>query len=1546
METLTAALQLDISAFSSALTRAGAQVAEFASRVTQTLQGATASLGANTQGAQANQQASNQLSTAYLALAQSISQQTQAYTQTQAASLAYRQEQDRAREATRLAAQEARAAAQASSAWTTAMGVITGLGIATSIHAIVGELKQFVVESVNVAVKLQALQISFTAITGSAITGARTLLELRQMANTLGVDFLSLATNFRNFEAAAQGTKISTQDMKTLFLGASEAARTFGLSSEQTQRLFMALDRMMQTGSINARELRLQFGTALPGGLEIFARAVGVSVQEMFEMTKTSSLLADVELPKLGRALHDEFGEKAKVAAESAQAAFARFGNNMLDVSRTVGNAILTILTPVLNIINKAFDALKALKDERDRAVNQGIGTTSTAPLPALEGGRDLQKQVESARQALEDERQVLQEMNKTKTAGLGGAFPDLDISIANQLKMVKSLETAYESLTKKRDLFLEQQKDSSSGGVNPEQIPFKKQTDAFKTSIKELDQTIAEGDAIRKNFPSSIVGKEGALEAARQKVMAYDKTIAEIGKTIAESGGLKEGLTPALQQQATALDVGRKAAQANVEVLQNQLDAERKAAQEAEAARKKALRDMEQTAKERATITEQMALDSIRVSEGEFEGKRAALEKELEYARKIGVAETTVTEYESMRRRVIAQEEGEAKAKLHDQELAQLREDAQRQQSIQDAITRLKAQGTKSHLDDLAASIDKEHRMLVDKGATEIQLEEHTAAGRGAILRAQTEETQKELQKQQQAWQRLASDIQSTLSSAFEQILSGTFNLWDTIKRAFIKLLAELAAAALTQQIIIPLLVQAVGAGGLSGSGGGSSLGTFGAIAGLAGGAAGTSGTGDGSGGVGDSLTTGLTIARTGNSLSSNLGGPNLLGTGGYGGGLFSSLGSTTLGQLGIGSTDLAPSGVALATDAELTGIGFDAANIHAVGTATAADELGGVTLGELASGISAYATPVVVGIAVGQILAMANNAMGLHGAGSSALAGAGGGAAAGALAGSAVFPGIGTAVGALIGTAVGALGGGLMGLNYQDKQNAAGAYNDLSTLGLSELVPGGRSGVGAGLLSGFLTGGFGSLLFQGLFGGRPEPGFEIKGVQPGQAGYNETQGLTLQTPFAITQDFHQRLGVNYEEFKTNINAGINEVATNLLDAFKGLSPTLQQGLVEPLNQVFLEIANKIIVNGKMDSDKLGESISTFFGTTVPGYFTEAGNTVIKQLQAAGKKLDPVLNAFASVMDTIHKDIADVDTAITNDIKSLHQQQLQLNNALQASSNTLMTALYSPAQSFMFAQQQYDTLKQQFAGGTQQQQILWAPQLAQAATQLLSMSKGTDVLGQDPELVRALQSSLMQDITGFQGQTDAAFSQMTDALTGFQATQDALLQQQADTAQGQIDALTGSLGNLGSVDTVIANSLDVLHQIQAAVVGIMGAGPLPNGDPLVQAQVILLGGITQIGAAQLQVLQDISQKLGGGVPQFAGGSETLPRPTFAMLHAGERVLSAQQNGSQHTMAITLHATGETPSGQDVVNQVADAVVARIVHGAGRLGTIPLVVRR
>ena len=440
------------------------------------------------------------------------------------------------------------------------------------------------------------------------------------------------------------------------------------------------------------------------------------------------------------------------------------------------------------------------------------------------------------------------------------------------------------------------------------------------------------------------------------------------------------------------------------------------------------------------------------------------------------------------------------------------------------------------------------------------------------------------------------------------------------------------------------------------------------------------------------------------------------------------------------------------------------------------------------------------------------------------------------------------------------------------------------------------------------------------GALGVGPTPRYDVRQVQPGQVGHNDTLGLIQTQPLSITTGVSSRGFARHQG--NQVNAALNEildkVGKGIIDNFRSASPTLQKALVDPLNVAFQNLAQSIEQGAHFRGDDIQRQMETYFGTTVP----KIVDIIFSPLQKAVQKLDPVIKAFDTIIQTLTKDIAD-----------LEKQRVALHEQLQQGITALTRAQFTPAQEFEAAKQDLAALRKAFAEGTPQQRVLLAPRLSELAQRVFALGRSTDVLGFDPRTRDALQQQLNTELdkptpnqtivarlraslaAETQQESDSAQQlaalrrELTDVLAGVQGDTDAAfttlegaLQDQIALAQQQVALLAASVQDLASVDTTVQNALAVLNQMNATL-----GGPLNTStqDALTQAQTI-------IQAQQLAVLQSIDSKLGGGVPALQSGTSYVPHNTLAFLHQGERVSPAHENrDGGRPIVIHVHGAGD-----------------------------------
>lgn len=191
----------------------------------------------------------------------------------------------------------------------------------------VGVIGTMAVKSIlDATVKLDTLQRSLSALAGSEAGGASQLEYIRKEAERLGQSFIIVADSYKNLFAAGSGAGWSPDDIQKVFSSVLEAGTVLGSSKQQIGGALLALEQMISKGKVSMEELRRQLGNALPGAMQIAAKAMGVTSAELQDMV-SKGIQSEDFVKKFAATLHEEYGGKAVLASKTLRAELDRLGN-------------------------------------------------------------------------------------------------------------------------------------------------------------------------------------------------------------------------------------------------------------------------------------------------------------------------------------------------------------------------------------------------------------------------------------------------------------------------------------------------------------------------------------------------------------------------------------------------------------------------------------------------------------------------------------------------------------------------------------------------------------------------------------------------------------------------------------------------------------------------------------------------------------------------------------------------------------------------------------------------------------------------------------------------------------------------------------------------------------------------------------------------------------------------------------------------------------------------------------------------------------------
>ncbi|EPU2803936.1 tape measure protein [Escherichia coli] len=150
----------------------------------------------------------------------------------------------------------------------------------------------------------------------------------KSLAQTTGLDIAELQSQFAGFGASAKES-MGIQGSEELFKNMIGYARLMGRSEEEIKRALTALSQMAGKGQVMAEELKGQLAEAVPGMVQVFAKATGRNEQELFDAMKKGALKSADTLQKVTQELNKQITAKGgwKAISESTQAQLGNLKN-------------------------------------------------------------------------------------------------------------------------------------------------------------------------------------------------------------------------------------------------------------------------------------------------------------------------------------------------------------------------------------------------------------------------------------------------------------------------------------------------------------------------------------------------------------------------------------------------------------------------------------------------------------------------------------------------------------------------------------------------------------------------------------------------------------------------------------------------------------------------------------------------------------------------------------------------------------------------------------------------------------------------------------------------------------------------------------------------------------------------------------------------------------------------------------------------------------------------------------------------------------------
>ncbi len=171
-------------------------------------------------------------------------------------------------------------------------------------YASVFALFQGTVAIKRVGQEFEGMRSSMLAASGSAPAAAKDMAFINDMSEKMGLNLKDTTDAFVKFKFAAKG-KMDNSEIEDLFESVSMFGTALKVAPEDMKRAQRALSQMMSKGVVMSEELKMQLGDALPGAVQVFAKALGITEAQLFKQMEQGKVIASEVLPKVANAYRE-----------------------------------------------------------------------------------------------------------------------------------------------------------------------------------------------------------------------------------------------------------------------------------------------------------------------------------------------------------------------------------------------------------------------------------------------------------------------------------------------------------------------------------------------------------------------------------------------------------------------------------------------------------------------------------------------------------------------------------------------------------------------------------------------------------------------------------------------------------------------------------------------------------------------------------------------------------------------------------------------------------------------------------------------------------------------------------------------------------------------------------------------------------------------------------------------------------------------------------------------------------------------------------------
>jgi len=376
-------------------------------------------------------------------------------------------------------------------------------------------------------------------VTGSQTEFGNQQTFLKRIANDYGVELNELTKMFTQFYVSAKD-KLAGKDIQNIFESITKAGASMGLSQENMQRAFLAMNQIMAKGAVQAEELKGQLAEALPGALGIMAKSLGVTEKKLMDMMKAGEVSSDA-LVGFAKQLEITYGIENVDRINTITAAQNRYTDSLKNVINvlTEGDSKITkfisssldFMASLPNAIGeflksdaqKRKDYLSTVFEESRKLSEAEVDKMREQGLNKIAIEKNIQEKISEYRKIATEK---YNEAKLREEAILLPASTATKNRLRKELTALNTEITSYKGFIKGLEQFIAPKRDGSLKSETEAQRKAREKAEEerlkqlFENRKKELELELFVIDQTLENDETLFATREMALEAHRLKRM------------------------------------------------------------------------------------------------------------------------------------------------------------------------------------------------------------------------------------------------------------------------------------------------------------------------------------------------------------------------------------------------------------------------------------------------------------------------------------------------------------------------------------------------------------------------------------------------------------------------------------------------------------------------------------------------------------------------------------------------------------------------------------------------------------------------------------------------------------------------------------------------------------------------------------------------------------------------------------------------------------------------------------------------------------------